>query len=861
VYLSISERFLFVSSLFYFRIPRSEWRDRLSKVRVAGYDAIDVYVPWNFHERAPGEFCFDGVADVGAFIDLAQEMGLQVIARPGPYICSEWDGGGMPAWLFAKPEIPLRQNDEAYLAYVQRWYDQVLPILRDRQAPLGPIVAVQVENELDFYPTVDPKGYIETLAAMARRGGMTVPVTACIGQWKIAEATGHTDMALPMINVYPSRADAPELDEMLDGYVQYAHGRNEAAMIMETGRDHLTLSRLIGAGFVVISPYLMVSGVNMDQWHGVNNWGTYPSFIATDYDFGGMIAADGTLREAFYEQRALTGMVRAHERVLMAQHMGPRVDGSSKGVLPRGSDPLEAQGLLETSMRLVFPKTSALRLRTMASAAGRVHFLYNLTKEPIEETFCVADRFSTILVPPGDFHVVVEGMVGSSGWEGFRWSSTSHVVHHSVSDRELLFVVTGHAEMGLFLIESPVAWAALHDDSARVRGQVVEVLVSHGLNCVDVGVGDGRRIRIVGVAPSDSGRVWALPERGLLVGPRWVSGKEDTTLLPQAAVRVDADDHPVHFLDAEGTWLKVDLGQATERRLPPLELARRYVSKPVMALNVRAEHLPAPLPMEQVGLYHGRVGYHARFSGCPRDLRLHAAGDLVFVYLDGRFQGAMAPAGGETSCTLQTDASGEHELFLMAESWGHSNFHDEACISTRLGSLRGVYGTVRVLTEAGEMEITDWTMGGVEISGRQQVGSFTEPTSRLSGPEEEIIWSGGEVVTTLLRCDQPETDRMSDIHCIVSARNARVDVYLDDILMGRMWFGPHLSPNLVGGRKDAIWLRPDAWQAGANTIRLESWATDQGGLDDVHLEFGDQQTRYAGAEVRLPAPLAKAVEV
>ena len=84
------------ASLFYFRIPRASWRERLEQVKAFGYNAIDVYFPWNYHERQEGSWDFEGERNVEAFLQQAAEAGLWVVARPGPYICSEWDGGSLP---------------------------------------------------------------------------------------------------------------------------------------------------------------------------------------------------------------------------------------------------------------------------------------------------------------------------------------------------------------------------------------------------------------------------------------------------------------------------------------------------------------------------------------------------------------------------------------------------------------------------------------------------------------------------------------------------------------------------------------------------------------------------------------------
>jgi hypothetical protein len=100
--------------LHYERFPREYWRDRLKKARAVGLNTISTYVFWNVHEPKPGVYDFSGSRDVAAFIRTAQEDGLYVILRPGPYACAEWDLGGLPAWPLADPTIVLRSTDEKF---------------------------------------------------------------------------------------------------------------------------------------------------------------------------------------------------------------------------------------------------------------------------------------------------------------------------------------------------------------------------------------------------------------------------------------------------------------------------------------------------------------------------------------------------------------------------------------------------------------------------------------------------------------------------------------------------------------------------------------------------------------------------
>ncbi|HEV2287996.1 MAG TPA: beta-galactosidase [Candidatus Acidoferrales bacterium] len=132
----------------YARIPRAYWRDRLQKARAMGLNTISTYVFWDLHERKPGIYDFSGQLDVAEFVREAQEEGLYVILRVGPYICSEWDLGGLPSWLLADPKMELRGQQENFLRPASEW----LARLGQELAPLqitrgGPIIAVQVENE------------------------------------------------------------------------------------------------------------------------------------------------------------------------------------------------------------------------------------------------------------------------------------------------------------------------------------------------------------------------------------------------------------------------------------------------------------------------------------------------------------------------------------------------------------------------------------------------------------------------------------------------------------------------------------------------------------------------------------------
>lgn len=162
-----------------FRLPSpSLWRDVLQKMRAGGYNAVSIYVAWNYHSPAPGRYDFTGVRDLGRFLDLAAEAGLFVIARPGPYINAEVDAGGYPGWLTTTPGRA-RTDDPTYMAHVDEWLTAVDAVIAPRQWTRsgGTVLLYQLENEYaSFTTSATGQEYMAHLYAKVRADGIDVPL-------------------------------------------------------------------------------------------------------------------------------------------------------------------------------------------------------------------------------------------------------------------------------------------------------------------------------------------------------------------------------------------------------------------------------------------------------------------------------------------------------------------------------------------------------------------------------------------------------------------------------------------------------------------------------------------------------------
>ena len=318
---------LVMSGAFHYpRCPKALWRDRLEKFKLAGFNTIETYAFWNYHEPIEGK---GNLAEFEEFIKLVHEMGFMMIARPGPYICAEWERGGFPSWVAAK-RFPLRTPNPESLRTSQHWYSQVLPIIQQHQVTVGgPIIMVQVENEYDYAEHIsdaDKREYIRALARMAWSAGINVPIITC---WtKQARENSDPDMARIMdtCNFYPRWNIVPELTPAL------------AKLRQEEPASPLAITELQGGWFSEFGGVLSVKQEGVDATQigllsktalelGVTSFSYYMGFggtnfdwaakkLTTTYDYAAPVREPGGLWDKYYAVRGVGQSLRMFGSVL-----------------------------------------------------------------------------------------------------------------------------------------------------------------------------------------------------------------------------------------------------------------------------------------------------------------------------------------------------------------------------------------------------------------------------------------------------------------------------------------------------------------------------------------------------------------
>jgi len=292
---------IIAGAMHYFRIHPQQWADRIDKARLLGLNAIDVYVPWNAHQPRRDVFQLDGMLDLPRYLELIAAAGLRVLLRPGPYICGEWDGGGLPPWLTSDPGIRLRGSDPAYLAAVDDWFDRLIPAVAPYLAGNGgPIIAVQVENEFGAYGDDPP--YLRHLADGLRRRGVTEPLFTVDqandemlkrggleGVLRTASFGGKIDRALQTLRRH--QPTGPLMcAEFWNGWFDHWGGPHHVRDAREAADN---LDRLLAAG-ASVSLYMFHGGTNFGTTSGANLKHAYEPTV-TSYDYDAPLSENGAV--------------------------------------------------------------------------------------------------------------------------------------------------------------------------------------------------------------------------------------------------------------------------------------------------------------------------------------------------------------------------------------------------------------------------------------------------------------------------------------------------------------------------------------------------------------------------------------
>lgn len=305
---------IFSGAIHYFRSMPEQWYDLLLKLKNCGLNTVETYCAWNLHEESPGQFDFTGRLDLERFIQIAAELGLYVILRPGPFICAEWDFGGLPAWLLKDESFHFRTDEGEYLNYVKRYFDELMPrILPHLETRGGNIILVAAENEYGSF--AGSRKYMNKCADMLRDYGIDVPIITADGSSGMFLDGGQADGCLATLDfgydkgVIEERRteafrerhpDAPILhvEHWIGNFSHWGEPMRgyDAEYVAQEVREHLKQH-------MSFNLYMFHGGTNFGFTSGANEFNRDPEHIlkfsyhpdATSYDYDALLTEWGEI--------------------------------------------------------------------------------------------------------------------------------------------------------------------------------------------------------------------------------------------------------------------------------------------------------------------------------------------------------------------------------------------------------------------------------------------------------------------------------------------------------------------------------------------------------------------------------------
>lgn len=783
----------------YFRLPAPNlWRDRLLKIKRAGYNTVDLYFAWSYHSPAEGVYDFSGPRDVDRLLDLCREVGLYVIARPGPFINAELDGGGHPAWLLAKPGVHLRCLDgsayadsPSYRAYAQQWYEQIVP----RIARYDNVILFQIENE---YTSDDMNpAYMHFLFDLARRLGVSVPIihNDIWGQGCWADLVdiygidnyafttfgedwrGQNELLQGIDSVGDVRAYCPRsplaIYELQGGWFSGWTGISYDDMRGKLGREALNLVTwsALAQGVTIYNHYMFAGGANWDHIGA--------PVVQTSYDYAAPLREWGGLSQRYYAAKAIATVVGAFEELFAASEESEAVQASEPSLL----------------------------YKTRTSNGAYLVFLRNLSGETRSTTVSAGGLTSgPVTVGPYDMRLVMLNLPMAEG----RVSSTCHVFTRLEQENQHVLVLYGAGQIICDLPAPPRILRAEAPTSAKGR----RVTITYdGQAWQDVVFSaSGHRYRFALMPTSDN--AWQVGEH-MVVGASYVgedrmkggqvdlprrelrvqtaSSKKTTLRIYSAGHlnRIEINDEMILASDDNlAGYMRFDMPGAPPVALPALG-PWRVQPVPLDEDGEAWRSLPqgTALDMDSLGMYRGFAWYRAHYSGRLSELRL-AIRHNAAVYLNGRFvvrldnyQSEQGDTESESEqvepdpialpAALQTD--GENVLDVIVESLGHNKgyLHNErlargllaaeAAVPLRWSVRAGLPGEAEGFAVP-EHDDTLWVTAGEAFDA-----------------EGELVWA-----RTRFTLDMPEHVFAPIALCLQGVAD-KAHVYLNGTLIARDW--------------------------------------------------------------------------
>ena len=714
--------FIASGSIHFPRVPRELWHERLLQLKRAGFNTVESYIFWNYHETLEGQIDFtSGAHDLGAFLEEAQKVGLYAVVRVGPYVCAEWNNGGYPVWLRNKPELRVRSDSPPYLEAVDKFWDKLIPIIAAHQIHRGGnVIFVQLENEdPQGWGTDMPNEYFKHMQRKALDLGIEVPYffsglhhgpnPAGANPWSSENRTNPWYSAETWIRWFDTYGEAdPETVAMFTRNIwnHLANGAN---------------------GFNL---YMFYGGTNFDYFNYANG--------AASYDFGTLVGQAGEPRHLYYTIRRATTLATSF----------PDIFEKSDNSTPTYTD--FAVGRTVTHATKSMPSVTCY---ARTSPDGTIVFARNgqKTLEPLYlKSNPTSDQTTTLdpleiapflvdaTLAPGVRAKVVTARTFGLAKNG---STTTWLVYGKAGDRARLglefdkpaTVVSGGTAAG-FQVQTS-------DASHPVIDVVFSTDVPHELLLT----AGGQMLRILAETPDWVDRTWIVGERGkqeVVVGAGYVGDFSETNGKAQFSIErrygeAAPTEITIYGSGAQARHVAVNDPEPKDDSEAPKfdswQMARMAGPAAPNYADSAWQSSDQPLQLGSDGDPSAYGWYHASFDS-PTAGRGHLAGnfaDNAIVFLNGKLVG---PTHDEAGIDLDLQ-SGKNTLAIFVSFRGREKAYGYFNKRIDVYHPKGIISPISITMGGQTLSISGWKMrGGIGTPDDGSLAWEAAPGADLGAP-------------------------------------------------------------------------------------------------------------------------------
>jgi len=687
---------LLSGEIHYFKLTRGDWRRRLLQLKCAGFNTVSVYMPWNYHEVVEGVWDFSGDKDVEHFLALAAELGLYVVARPGPFICDEWQAGGLPPWLGSKKGLRPRTQDPLYLSYVDKWWDRIAPLIAKYELGAGgTVIMAQVENEYGHFGIYQEEPYIFHLRDGLRSRGVSVPIINCDSFIQFPRLRFRVYDGINLCcnfggdgirNLAKARAVQKDAPLFVTEFWIAAFdwwGRNGSALYADDAALNNGLEIAAG-GAGGLTAFVFSGGAHFGYWHGCSICSD-DNFMTTLYGPGAPVLDDGRFSGKYSLFKTLLAPLALEE--------------FARAGMPELSEP--SPGLLKSVRR-----------------SPSADFIFHLNRTSEQARIAAAEKDQACVdmsIPAG----------------AVRWSVRNLPLAHGFVLKEIEGLNLFAAEPALVLYGDPGMKAAVE---IAGPGTVSTEKSDPGLCFAETETS----LRIEAVVPVGDDPLYAVVTSGssrldLLILNRQAVERSWVVSLPGAPKALIGGVDRIEDATVENGKLALTVSSAQPRACWRLSngtvvTESLHFSEPFAAGTIPlsdicvAFTLPEkepdfdtaswtqserPLPMAAFGHGTGKAWYRTTLhvvAGGPQMVYFSGACDRAMVFVDGRLLGIRGSHTHTGWNVMPSLSPGDHTLALLVENLGM--FNSGAEYDVPLCEPKGLFGPVWMNGE----EVTGWRM-------------------------------------------------------------------------------------------------------------------------------------------------------